>query len=40
MAALEAETLFACLDRHRVEYVLIGGLAVSVPGHCEAVVHD
>ena len=32
MAVLEAETLFACLDHHGVEYVLIGGLAAVLHG--------
>jgi len=29
---LQAEDLFACLDRHGVEYVLIGGLAAVLHG--------
>lgn len=32
MAVLRAEELFACLDRHGVEYVLIGGLAAVLHG--------
>ena len=32
MPGLEAEVLFACLDRHRVKYVLIGGLAAVLHG--------
>ena len=32
MAVLQAEKLFACLDRHRVAYVLIGGLAAVLHG--------
>lgn len=32
MPALQAEILFACLDRHGVRYVLIGGLAAVLHG--------
>ena len=32
MAVLQADELFACLDRHGVEYILIGGLAAVVHG--------
>lgn len=32
MAALQADELFACLDRHGVQYVLIGGLAAVLHG--------
>ncbi len=32
MAGLLAEELFACLDRHGVQYVLIGGLAAVLHG--------
>jgi hypothetical protein len=32
LAAFEAEELFACLDRHGVRYVLIGGLAAVLHG--------
>ncbi len=32
MPALQAETIFACLDRHGVQYVLIGGLAAVLHG--------
>ena len=32
MPALQAEALFACLDRHGVQYVLIGGLAAVLHG--------
>lgn len=32
MAALQADELFACLDRHGVRYVLIGGLAAVLHG--------
>lgn len=32
MPALQAEDLFACFDRHGVEYVLIGGLAAVLHG--------
>ncbi len=32
MAGLQAEELFACLDRHGVQYVLIGGLAAVLHG--------
>ena len=32
MPALEAEEIFACLDRHEVHYVLIGGLAAVLHG--------
>ena len=32
MPALQADELFACLDRHRVQYVLIGGLAAVLHG--------
>lgn len=32
MAALQAEELFACLNRHDVKYVLIGGLAAVLHG--------
>lgn len=32
MAMLRAEEMFACLDRHGVEYVLIGGLAAVLHG--------
>lgn len=32
MAELQADELFACLDRHGVEYVLIGGLAAVLHG--------
>jgi hypothetical protein len=30
---LDPERIFAVLDAHRVEYVVIGGLAVQVHGH-------
>lgn len=30
---LDAERIFAVLDAHRVEYVVIGGIAVQVHGH-------
>lgn len=30
---LDAEQIFAVLDAHRVEYVVIGGIAVQVHGH-------
>ena len=30
---LDPERIFAALDAHRVEYVVIGGLAVQVHGH-------
>lgn len=32
MPVLDAAALFACLDRHQVDYVLIGGLAAVVHG--------
>ena len=32
MAVLQAEELFACLGRHDVDYVLIGGLAAVLHG--------
>lgn len=32
MAPLQAEVIFACLDRHGVQYVLIGGLAAVLHG--------
>jgi len=32
MVLLQAEAIFACLDRHRVGYVLIGGLAAVLHG--------
>ena len=32
MAALQPDELFACLDRHGVRYVLIGGLAAVLHG--------
>ncbi|HXV60617.1 MAG TPA: hypothetical protein VEK15_07985 [Vicinamibacteria bacterium] len=32
MVALEADEIFACLDRHKVSYVLIGGLAAVLHG--------
>lgn len=32
MPGLQAEDLFACLDRHGVKYVLIGGLAAVLHG--------
>lgn len=32
-APLDPERIFAMLDAHRVEYVVIGGLAVQVHGH-------
>lgn len=32
MAVLQAEDLFACLDRHGVRYVLVGGLAAVLHG--------
>jgi hypothetical protein len=32
VAALQADELFACLDRHGVRYVLIGGLAAVLHG--------
>ena len=32
MAALQPDELFACLDRHGVQYVLIGGLAAVLHG--------
>lgn len=31
--ALEAERIFAVLDRHRVDYVVVGGVAVQAHGH-------
>jgi hypothetical protein len=31
--ALDAERIFAVLDAHKVEYVVIGGIAVQVYGH-------
>jgi hypothetical protein len=30
---LDAESIFAALDTHKVEYVVIGGIAVQVYGH-------
>jgi hypothetical protein len=30
---LDAEQIFAALDAHRVEYVVIGGIAVQIHGH-------
>lgn len=30
---LDAERIFAALDAHKVEYVVIGGIAVQVHGH-------
>jgi hypothetical protein len=32
-AQLDAEQIFAVLDRHEVEYVVVGGIAVQVYGH-------
>ena len=32
MSPLQAEEIFACLERHRVRYVLIGGLAAVLQG--------
>ena len=32
MPLLEAEEIFACLDRHDVRYVLVGGLAAVLHG--------
>ena len=32
MSPLQAEEIFACLDRHAVRYVLIGGLAAVLHG--------
>jgi hypothetical protein len=32
MSALQADEMFACLDRHGVRYVLIGGLAAVLHG--------
>lgn len=32
MTALDPDALFACLDRHGVRYVLIGGLAAVLHG--------
>ena len=32
MTPLQAEEIFACLDRHQVRYVLIGGLAAVLHG--------
>ncbi len=32
MSLLQAEEIFACLDRHHVRYVLIGGLAAVLQG--------
>src|SRR5438552_19069007 len=32
MGALQADEMFACLDRHSVRYVLIGGLAAVLHG--------
>ena len=32
MAVLQAQELFACLDRHGVQYVLVGGLAAVLHG--------
>lgn len=32
MSPLDADALFACLDQHRVRYVLIGGLAAVLHG--------
>ena len=32
MTVLEPDELFACLDRHQVQYVLIGGLAAVLHG--------
>lgn len=32
MSPLQADEIFACLDRHRVRYVLIGGLAAVLQG--------
>jgi len=32
LSPLQAEEIFACLDRHRVRYVLIGGLAAVLQG--------
>jgi len=32
MSPLQAEEIFACLDRHDVQYVLIGGLAAVLHG--------
>lgn len=33
---LDAEEIFRVLDEHKVEYVLIGGLAVQTHGHLRA----
>lgn len=32
MSPLQADEIFACLDRHGVRYVLIGGLAAVLHG--------
>jgi len=32
LSPLQAEEIFACLDRHGVRYVLIGGLAAVLQG--------
>jgi hypothetical protein len=32
VSVLQAEELFACLDRHKVDYILIGGLAAVLHG--------
>lgn len=32
-APLDAERIFAALSKHRVDYVLVGGLAVQTHGH-------
>lgn len=32
MAALQAEEIFACLVRHRVQFIVIGGLAAVLHG--------
>lgn len=32
MAPLQAEEIFACLKRHEVDYVVIGGLAAVLHG--------
>ncbi len=32
MTVLQPDELFACLDRHQVQYVLIGGLAAVLHG--------
>src|SRR6516162_10090432 len=32
MSPLQADEIFACLERHRVQYILIGGLAAILHG--------